>query len=146
MLRTIDREFDAVVTDRDDRIVALVEVKAHPATNWPEILPAILARFSEPIDFVLAVDLHEILVYRVERGRLGERLATFSSPEILSHYDPGFASRRIFEPYLTTLAEAWLRDLAYHWKSGSPPGAEQMGEIGLLRRLEGGTTVRAHES
>ncbi len=42
--------------------------------------------------------------------------------------------------YLETLVEAWLRDLAYHWKSETPPESEKLAEIGLLQRLEGGTT------
>jgi hypothetical protein len=47
-----------------------------------------------------------------------------------------------FESYLLTLVEAWLRDLAYHWKSEDPPGSEELGRAGLLEKLEGGTTQR----
>jgi hypothetical protein len=48
----------------------------------------------------------------------------------------------VFESYLLTLVEAWLRDLSYHWKSENPPGSEELRSAGLLKRLEGGTTQR----
>ena len=38
------------------------------------------------------------------------------------------------------LIEAWLRDLAYNWKSEIPPASEQIAAIGLLPLLAGGTT------
>jgi hypothetical protein len=57
-------------------------------------------------------------------------------------YDPEFPRERVFESYLLTLVEAWLRDLAYHWKSENPPGSEELGRAGLLEKLEGGTTQR----
>jgi hypothetical protein len=64
------------------------------------------------------------------------------TPKVLSHYDPDFAGKRIFEFYLLTLVEAWLRDLAYHWKSPNPPGSEELQAAGFLGRVEGGTTQR----
>lgn len=41
-----------------------------------------------------------------------------------------------------TLVEAWLRDLAYNWKSEKPPGADERLPTGLLGGLEGGMTRR----
>jgi hypothetical protein len=71
---------------------------------------------------------------------LGEPLVRLDTRQVLQHYDPDFPSRRVFEAYLLTLAEAWLRDLAYHWKSESPPGSDELRSVGLLEKLEGGTT------
>ena len=56
---------------------------------------------------------------------------------ILSAADPAHPSLSELE----TLVEAWLRDLAYHWNSPEPPGETALAEVGLLERLEGGTTV-----
>jgi hypothetical protein len=56
--------------------------------------------------------------------------------------EPDFPIKRVFESYLLTLVEAWLRDLAYHWNSEDPPGSEELGRAGLLEKLEGGTTQR----
>ena len=68
-------------------------------------------------------------------------VAHLDTSSILQHYDPEYAKKRVFKFYLVTLAEAWLRDLAYHWKSESPPGSEELQRVGLLSRMEGGTTV-----
>ena len=49
---------------------------------------------------------------------------------------------RVFEDYLLTLVEAWIRDLAYHWKSEAPPGSQELEQAGVLQTLAGGTTQR----
>lgn len=134
--------FDAAVTDKDDRVVALVEVKETPRSNWPEILAPRLKGMPETVAFILAVDTREILVYRVDGEELGGPVASLRSAEVFSPYDPGFPTRRVFHPYLITLVEAWLRDLAYHWKSDSPPGQDELRESGFLRKVEGGSTSR----
>lgn len=139
--RAIDYTFDVAVADRDGHVVALVEVKERPRLSWPELLGPRLKNAPETVEFILAVDTRDILVYRVDGRELGECVASLKSDEVFSLYDPGFSGRRVFHPYLITLAEAWLRDLAYHWKSDRPPGSDALAGIGLLRRLEGGTTV-----
>ena len=73
---------------------------------------------------------------------LGEPIVQLDTRQVLQHYDTDFPRRRVFEFYLLTLVEAWLRDLAYHWKSENPPGSEELGRTGLLEKLEGGTTQR----
>jgi hypothetical protein len=40
-----------------------------------------------------------------------------------------------------TLIQAWLRDLAYHWKSEIPPHQEEIQKIGLLDYLIDGITT-----
>ena len=55
--------------------------------------------------------------------------------------------RRIFRDYLTTLVEAWLRDLLIHWKSeDAPRSREELAGIGLARASGGGddTEPRCH--
>lgn len=145
MSRTIDHGFDTAVVDRDDQTIALVEVKAHPVERWAAILPTQLAKSAEHLAFVLAVDPNSIQLYGVQGEGLGEPVARLDTRQILQHYDPDFAGKRVFEPYLLTLVEAWLRDLAYHWKSEDPPGSEELGRTGLLEKLEGGTTQRIED-
>ena len=142
MSRTADHGFDTAVVDREDQTVALVEVKAHPVERWTTILPRQLAQFAEDVAFVLAIDPNSIQLYRSGGEDLGEPIVRLDTRQVLQHYDPGFAGKRVFEPYLLTLVEAWLRDLAYHWKSEDPPGSEELGRVGLLEKLQGGTTQR----
>jgi hypothetical protein len=139
MPRTADNGFDATVVDREDHAVALVQVKAHPVERWATSLP--LAN-AEPVAFVLTIDPNCIQLYRPAGENLGEPIVRLDTRQVLQHYDADFARKRVFESYLLTLVEAWLRDLAYHWKSENPPGSEELGRAGLLERLEGGTTQR----
>ena len=142
MPRTADNGFDAAVVDRENHPVALVEVKAHPVERWATILPRQLAQFAERVAFVLTVDPNGIRLYRPEGESLGESIVHLDTRQVLQHYDPEFPSKRVFESYLLTLVEAWLRDLAYHWNSQNPPGSEELGRARLRERLEGGTTQR----
>jgi hypothetical protein len=140
MPRTADSGFDAAVVDRENHTVALVEVKAHPVERWATILPRQLAKFAERVAFVLTIDPNCIQLYRSEGESLGEPIVRLDTRQVLQHYDPEFPRERVFESYLLTLVEAWLRDLAYHWKSEDPPGSEELRKAGLLEKLEGGTT------
>jgi len=140
MPHTADSGFDAAVVDRENHAVALVQVKAYPlGARWEKIVLDQLGRFAAPVDFVVTIDPECIHLYRVAGGRF-ERVAHLDTVQVLQHYDPDFPKRRVFESYLLTLVEAWLRDLAYHWKSENPPGSDELRKAGLLEKLEGGTT------
>ena len=117
-------------------------MKAHPEAGSATSLPGQLAKSAEPAAFVLTIDPDRIHVYRPAGQSLGEPIACFDTRQVLQHYDPEFPRTRVFEPYLLTLVEAWLRDLAYHWKSENPLGWEELARTDLLERLAGGTTQR----
>jgi hypothetical protein len=142
MPRTADNGFDAAVVDSENHPVALVEVKAHPVERWATLLPKQLAKSAERVAYVLTIDPNYIQLYNSGGESLGEPIVRLDTRQVLRHYDPEFPRERMFEPYLLTLVEAWLRDLAYHWKSEDPPGSDELGRAGLLERLEGGTTQR----
>ena len=142
MLRTADNGFNAAIVDRENHAVALVEVKVHSVERWATILPSQLAKVAERVAFVLTIDPNCIQLYRSEGESLGEPIVCLDTRHVLQHYDPEFPGKRVFESYLLTLVEAWLRDLAYHWKSEDPPGSEELGRAGLLEKLAGGTTQR----
>lgn len=68
----------------------------------------------------------------------GEKLENnynFSTSEVMSIYDQEFSDKRISESYLEALVEGWLRDLAYNWKSETPPKLEELTQIGLVPML-----------
>ena len=140
MPRTATNGFDAAFVDRENHAVVLVEVKAHPVESWATIVSKQLANFAERVAFVLTIDPNCIQLYRPAGESLGEPIVRLDTRQVLQHYDPEFPRQRVFESYLLTLVEAWLRDLAYHWKSENPPGSEELGRAGLLEKLEGGTT------
>ena len=134
--------FDAALLDRENHPVALVGLKAYPVENWTPLLPERLAASVENIAYLLAVDTNYIRLYKPTGEKIGEPIVQFDTRQVLQHYDPEYGNKRVFGPYLLTLVEAWLRDLAYHWKSEKPPGSDELARAGLLEKFEGGTTQR----
>lgn len=141
------RRADIVALGNDGRIVLLVEVKATKLetrvakSRVISQIKSYLQAAKTEIPFLMIVDLENIEIFPGTSDNLpAEPIVSLKTAEVLDHYDAEFDERRIFEPYLTALVEAWLRDLAYHWKSQKPPAAEQLAAIGLLQQLEGGTT------
>jgi hypothetical protein len=142
---------DIIVEDRDERPIALVEVKPRVASreelqDWTHQLD-----HSHPsILFGMFVDLEDIhLLRRDVREGTFVSIANLRTREILKHYAPEFAGKdtrygsiQIFQDLLETLVTAWLRDLAYHWKSESPPGTEDLSSTGLIEMIEGGFARR----
>jgi hypothetical protein len=139
---------DIIAEDRNENPVLAVEVRVTVCSR--EELAAFIDRFlhmNPPLPFGMLVDLESIVVLKRDAQDPTNPVATFEALEVLSFYDPDFAgkdsrygTRRIFGEYLGTLVEAWLRDVAYHWKSESPPGTEVLAHVGLLNAIEGGTT------
>lgn len=95
---------------------------------------------EEVIPFAMNVDLEHIQIFTWDGNNLSSPICTLKTGAVLSQYDSSFTEKRIFHPYLTRLIEAWLRDLAYHWKTETPPASAEMAAIELLPLLAGGTT------
>lgn len=154
---TLDLELpidaDIIALDKDDRTVVLIEVKiiqaqeaaakqkiVDRAIDWVKTALSKLSGKNAVIPYAMFVDLEEILVFKWDGTVLSEAVLSLKTADILHYYDSKLGDQRIFEPYLTRLIEAWLRDLAYNWKSEIPPASEQIAAIGLLPLLAGGTT------
>ncbi len=142
------RGADIVVQGRDGQVVLLVEVKVtklkEPKAKEKAVsqLKSYLQTANNHIPFAMLVDLEDIDIFQKDDTNFAKFVSSRSlkTAAVLNYYDPEFSSKRIFSPYFETLVEAWLRDLAYHWKSTTPPGAEQLAGLGLLELLAGATT------
>jgi hypothetical protein len=139
---------DLVALDKEEQIILIAEVKGLPF-NFQEIkakkyailrLIDYLQAAKIVIPFAMLVDVNNILIFQWDGNNLSEPIISLNTADVLSPYEPKFRDKRIFSLYLKGLTEAWLRDLAYHWKSAIPPLAKEMTEIGLLQLLEDGTT------
>jgi hypothetical protein len=144
---------DVIVDDRQGRPIALVEVRASVTSR--EGLQEYLQRFLDipdpSISFGLLVDLENM--YLLKRDTQKETfvpVVELNTKDILGYYAPEFAGKDsryvrspMFHDYFETLVEGWLRDLAYHWKSASPPGAEALAGTSLLERIKEGMTRRS---
>ncbi|BAZ01675.1 hypothetical protein NIES37_56790 [Tolypothrix tenuis PCC 7101] len=146
---------DIIVLDKDEQIVLLVEVKSTEVEGKVAKQQAITQLnsylqneiksnhlFLVDEMFLMLVNLRDIDIFKWNGKNFSESLSAIKTANILSHYDPEFSDRKILGLYLETLVEAWLRDLAYHWKSEIPPASDNLAAIGLLQKLQGGTTQK----
>lgn len=138
---------DVIAYDRDDRPVLVAAVKAFEMAL--EDVPRAIDHIAYPgwwlpPRFLMLADYGSIRV--IESAPDGSRSIILELPtaEVLGHYDEEvgemFQKQGIYHPYLRRLVEGWLRDLAYHWKSPTPPASADLEKTGLLALLDGGTT------
>ena len=131
---------DIVVYDSDDVPVMLVEVKARQEEkvfDREQLMQYLQA--APAISYAMLVTLRDIQIFEWKSQTLSLLLAV-PTADVLSFYEPEFSQKNIYYDYLTTLVETWLRDVAYHWKSPTPPLFEQLSRLGLAEKLNEGTT------
>ncbi len=145
-METLDRksiglyDADIVVLDADDVPVMLVEVKVrHEGSPFDQEQLRQYLQQAADIQYAMLVTLRDIQIYEWKSQTLS-LLLTAPTADVLSVYEPEFAQKNIYYDYLTTLVEAWLRDVAYHWKLTMPPLLEQLDQLGLAEKLNNGTT------
>lgn len=139
---------DIIAFSNNGEPILLVEVKTSGLKSANNLyiakamdkLVSYLKLADKLIPFAMLVTLEDIQIYEWDGINLSKPLAYLRTADILSYYEAEFSSKKIFSLYLTTLVEAWLRDLAYHWKSQNPPAAKELEKIGLLEKLANGTT------
>jgi hypothetical protein len=139
---------DIIAEDRNGNPILIAQVKLSVGSFADtEAFVSQFVRLAPPLAFGMFVDLEDMLLFSRESASPEAPVASLKTMEILRHYDPEFAgkesvygSKMIFRGLVGTLVEAWLRDLAYHWKSEVPPGSDEISRIGLLDHLEGGMT------
>ncbi|MBD2501068.1 hypothetical protein [Anabaena azotica] len=156
-IQPVDYVPDIVVLSKDEKIVLLVEVKSKKSQDWQNIEKSILPikhylqnrRNNSPYNlanepFILFVDLDKMIIWKWNIDKFSEPLIYLKTDDVLSNYDQEFSklsnNNRISAFYLETLVEAWLRDLAHHWKSEKPPEWHKLQAICLLQLIEEGTT------
>ncbi len=132
---------DIIALDAQDRPVLLIEVKGRPKENIydRQQLTDDLREAGTVLPYAMLVTLEDIRIFRWDGAALSE-LLHLPTADALSFYDPEFIGKRVYGDYLTALVETWLRDVAYRWKSETPPFLDRLGKIGLAERLDGGTT------
>jgi hypothetical protein len=132
---------DILARDKNSNPILLADVRTqtiHPQVSTKMIDSLVQANGSIP--FAMLVNPEKISIFKWGRDNWQEPICVFNTVDVLSQYEPEFGKKRIFHTYLTSLVEAWLRDLAYHWHSQHPPFWEEIKSIGLLEKLADGTT------
>ncbi|WP_041245093.1 hypothetical protein [Gloeobacter kilaueensis] len=137
------RQPDIIVYDPEENEVLVVEVRLKIPQDILALKRGIehyirSARYTNraAAPFAMLIDTKVVQVMKWQTDNLSEPILELNSDEIFSYYDSDFGSKRIFEYYLTALAESWLRDFSFHWKHQQPPKEEELSKIGLLPLLE----------
>jgi hypothetical protein len=140
---------DFLAFNKDGHIVLIAEVKGFPynfqdtkAKNYATLrLIDYLHDAQILIPFAMLVDVNNILILKWDGNNLSEPIINLNTADVLINYDHKFRDQKIFSLYLKGLIEAWVRDLAYHWKSETPPFSNEMTAVGLLQLLKDGRTL-----
>lgn len=138
-----------IAIDKDGRAFLVAEVQGHPH-NFKDakrreyallrLIDVLKFATKNLIPFAMLVDKINIEFFRWDGQNLSEPILILNTPDVLSHYEPKFNEKSLYDMYLTGLTEAWLRDLASRWNLETPPYKKELQEIGLLQLIEGGTT------
>lgn len=146
-LKNTHHQVDILAKDRDGKTILLVEIKAqklelaHRERLLLYVQQSNLQYFNDEVPYLMIVDSETISIFRQNNQNRVISICELSTVDTLSYYEPKLSQRRIFGVYLTALIEAWLRDIAYNWKSEYPPAYQKIAEINLLSQLAGGSTV-----
>lgn len=134
---------DMLAFDEDGSPVVFVEVKG--MTPVPESVLQLLETLRSnipPIPFGILADPDRLQFFR-EGGMTPDPIFILKTRELAHAYGPsGEDDTPLYETYLTGLIDAWLSDLAFHWKHAVPPANEQMKSLGIAALLAGGTIER----
>jgi hypothetical protein len=131
---------DIILRDNENNPILLADVRCK--TMHSEVSQQILeslVKAKGDIPFVMLVNLENIEIYQWNKK---SSIANFKTADILNFYDPDFRKKRILPNYLIALVDAWLSDLAYHWKSSEPPAMLEIQNIGLLEKVRNGSTEK----
>ena len=147
-MKTLSRVRAGVIAlDRNDKPVMLIQVKGRPEENAYD-RPQLVTDLQETdirFSYAMLATLKDTRIFKWDGSTLSEVLH-LPTADVLTPYDPEFRNKRIYGDHLTVLIEGWLRDIAFHWSSNTPPFFEALERIGLGKRLEGGMTEDTRSS
>ena len=139
-LTPTEQRADILVTAPQGQLLLAVEVKRHP---FDQSARQQIEKYSQAVgaEFVMTIDPRKILIAPTQNGLPDwEHAITLSTNSILHHYTDVSDLESVEGFYLESLAEAWLRDFSFSWKSKRPPGYDELDLIGLASRLHNSET------
>ncbi|QSV70964.1 MAG: hypothetical protein HEQ20_09640 [Aphanizomenon flos-aquae KM1D3_PB] len=132
----IDFQPAIAAKDKDDKSILMIDVRFSGMYSSPDLNILKMEQYQH-IPFLMFVNSN---VMRIFKSPTFVEVARLDTKKVLEHYDAGSIEGIIYQSTLITLTQSWLRDLAYHWKSETPPYIEEMKKIGLFTLLFDGTT------
>ena len=140
--KVLDFAPSIVAKDKNDQPILMIDVRASDFYALTDINILKMEDYQH-IPFLMFVNSHAIRIFKTTNFTEVLRLNT---RETLKFYAHQVTKDRISTSFVMRLIQAWLRDLAYHWKSEIPPQMEAIKQIGLLDYLANGTTRELEEN
>jgi len=129
---------DLIVTKKKKPIMLVRAAPRSELLEWGIKELIYNLKYSETFfPYAMLVQLDKIEIFQWDGEKLSEPIFVKKTEEVFKNYDPEFATKRIFQHYLTGLTEVWLHDLDYNWKMENPPASKELAEIGFLELLKG---------
>ncbi len=141
-IKVIDFDPVIVVKDKNENPVLMIDVRFSAVYSAIDLEIKKMEKY-ENIPFLMFVNSHVIKIFKAPNFK---EFAILPTQEILLYYNPEIANQMLFQSSLITLLQAWVRDLAYHWKSQEPPFIKEIKEIGLFDYLIDGSTQQLEDS
>jgi hypothetical protein len=133
----LDFDPSIVALDKDDQPVLMIDVRSSDFFALTDINILKMENYQH-IPYLMFVNSNVIRIFKTPSF---EEILRLNTKETLTFYATEINKKRVSTSFIMTLIQAWLRDLAYHWKSEIPPHQEEIQKIGLLDYLIDGITT-----
>ncbi|MEQ9357371.1 hypothetical protein [Coleofasciculus chthonoplastes] len=144
---------DVIALDKQGRVILVADVRGSRVVKLTlSQFKSYLKATQTVVPFAMLVDPETIQIVQWDGVNWSEAIYSLKTTDVVKPYIRDFDSykrdyqhQQITGGYLETLLLAWLDDLAFHWKLETPPASEELAAIGLLKRLDEGSTKREVE-
>ncbi|WP_414551413.1 hypothetical protein [Anabaena sp. CCY 0017] len=140
-IKVIDFEPVIVAKDKNEHPVLMIDLRFSPLYSATDLKLEKMEEYQN-VPFLMFVNSQIIKIFKTADFK---EVATLPTQEVLLYYNPEIADKMLFQSSLITLIQAWLRDLAYHWKSQEPPFVKEIKEIDLFDYLIDGSTQQLED-
>jgi hypothetical protein len=134
--KVLDFDPSIVAKNKDDEPILMIDVRAADFYALTDINILKMENYKH-IPFLMFVNSNVIRIFKTPNF---EEVLRLNTKETLKFYAIEITRKWVSTSFTMGMIEAWLRDLAYHWKSENPPHQEEIKNIGLLDHLTNGTT------
>ncbi len=132
----LDFDPSIVALDKDDQLILMIDVRSSDFFALTDINILKMEDYQH-IPYLMFVNSNVIRIFKTPSF---EEILRLNTKETLTFYATEITRNRVSKSFIMRLIQAWLRDLAYHWKSEIPPHQDEFKKIGLLNYLTNGTT------
>lgn len=139
---------DLIALDKNGRVILVADIRGSRIIK--RTLPRFISYLKATqtiVPFAMLVDPDTIQIIQWDGVNWSNALCCLKTLEVVKPYIRDFdeymrnyENKWITGGYLGALLQSWLDDLAFHWKYKTPPAVEKLAEIGLLQRIEEGST------